>query len=213
MNKPLVIFDWDGVLFDTNTVMAESYRLVTRELGLPMPDAETLRSFVGPTDDQNAHTLGLTEDADIQRFIKLLWAREFDVVRERGELYPGIRELLFALHGKCTLALVSNGGYNHVHAGLVQFGILPLFDDVTTARAGKSKPDSFRRLMATFPHGKVIAAGDRGSDIRAGLEVGAYVVASNYGFGCMEEFQGANAIADTVEELGKAIFAAFAPLS
>ncbi len=205
MKHPLLIFDWDGVLYDTMTMIEESYRRVMADWGLPVPSRETLRSFVGPSNMANALSLGL-EEKEARRFAADLWYTEYFVDIERGQLYPGIEDMLRGLFKDGhTLCLVSNGGYNHVHAGLGKFHILPFFQDITTMRAQKTKKETFARLAEEFPHDGIIAVGDRRGDIEAGLSVGAVCIASDYGFGSAEEYAGAQTIVGKSAELAGAI--------
>lgn len=205
MLKPLLIFDWDGVLFDTMSTMEETYKRLLARLGIPMVDRATLRTFVGPPDYDNARSLGITDDEGIENFVKLLWRTEYDVVYEQGLLHEGMEDMLRSFDGDFTMCVVSNGGYIYVLAGLTRFHILPLFEDVTTSRAKTKKADTFRRLADTFPHSKIIAVGDRKSDIDAGVAVGAYNIATSFGFGCDEEFAQADIVVHNAKELTEAI--------
>lgn len=205
MKNQLLVFDWDGVIFRTMSVMGETYKRALSILGRPMVSEAQLLSFIGPSDDDNARSMGITDPEEIQRFMTTLWAEEFEVNLDQGELYPGIVEQLRSLHTDYDMCVVSNGGYNHVHAGLVNFRILPYFDEIITSRAGRRKPESFALLAQKYPGARIIAVGDRRGDIEAGLSVGALCVGAAYGYGHRDEFAEAAAIADTPESLEEVI--------
>src|SRR6187455_1581867 len=44
---PLIVFDWDGTLFDSAAVIAEGIQHAARDMGLPVPDRETASHVIG----------------------------------------------------------------------------------------------------------------------------------------------------------------------
>ena len=43
-----IIFDLDGTIVDSSECIFSVYTMLLKEIGVPKPDAKTMRSFIGP---------------------------------------------------------------------------------------------------------------------------------------------------------------------
>ncbi len=96
-----------------------------------------------------------------------------------GDLYPGAIDVLTALSGQVSLALVSNGLGEVVHARLARLRIESLFDAViVSSEVGSSKPGSaifdatFQRLGNPPKAGALMVGDSLSSDIAGGAGYG-----------------------------------------
>jgi HAD superfamily hydrolase (TIGR01509 family) len=96
-----------------------------------------------------------------------------------GDLYTGAIDVLTALSGQVSLALVSNGLGEVVHARLARLGIESLFDAViVSSEVGSSKPGSaifdatFQRLGSPPKAGALMVGDSLSSDIAGGAGYG-----------------------------------------
>jgi YjjG family noncanonical pyrimidine nucleotidase len=98
---------------------------------------------------------------------------------EHGDLYPGAREVLETLYGRLTLAVISNGLGDVVHARLERLGIAGFFDAVVvSSEIGVAKPHpsifdvAFERLGWPPRAGVLIVGDSLTSDIAGGNAYG-----------------------------------------
>ncbi len=145
-----LIFDFDGLIVDTETATLDAWRLVHGEDGLA-GDPRVLRSVVGHVDVEvdlwTAYPSTHDRAALEARF--LLYAR-----RLCGEaaVLPGVLELLdTARAAGLTLAVASNSSRRHVTGHLAARGLLDRFaavvcrDDVSR---GKPAPDVYLAALS-----------------------------------------------------------------
>ncbi len=62
----IAIFDLDGTLLDTSEGVLSSVKYVIKEMGLPMPSEETLRTFIGPPVSESLTTVFGLSHEDVQ---------------------------------------------------------------------------------------------------------------------------------------------------
>ena len=48
----LLIFDWDGTLADSLAIITISHKQAAKQLGLPIPDDELIKSFIGLSSEE-----------------------------------------------------------------------------------------------------------------------------------------------------------------
>src|SRR5688572_1714159 len=95
-----ILFDLDGTLTDSGPGITRCIQDALRRLGRAVPEADSLRRFVGPPlRGTFALLLESTEEAEVAEAIRLY--RERFVVSGRFEnaIYPGVHEGLDRLRG------------------------------------------------------------------------------------------------------------------
>lgn len=129
----LVVFDWDGTIFDTTALIAEGIRFAARELGLAVPAFEAASTVIG-LGWQDALRRAVPDLAyeDYPKFGEIF--RRWYIPNEaRVTLFPGTRRLIEGLHAEGLQLAVATGksrpGLDRV---LEQTGLAPYF--VTTRR-------------------------------------------------------------------------------
>lgn len=219
--KPLaLIFDMDGTLFKTDTLLEVVHKRVfdaLREEGLhegEAPPLEDLLSCLGMLLDDIWRKLmpDASQEAKDRADVLMLQYEVEELEAGRGVLYPGVEDTLEALKAAGYRLFVASNGLEHYVKGVAEHkGIAALFDGIYSAGEYEtaSKVDLVARLLAD--HGlpsdrSVWMVGDRSSDVEAGRENGLTTVACAYAaYGRDSELLGADlSISDFAELAGMA---------
>ena len=191
-----VIFDFDGVLVDSESCHWAAFNEIFQPLGLPVSRAEYDAQYLG-FDDRNAlrarfQSAGRTLADDALEQMVAEKGRIFQrLVETRGiQTFPGVIALLDALHREgMPLALCTGASQRDVAAVLRQLRIRDDFDVVVTADdVPLSKPDpvsyrlAFDLLRKKFPRrdlqaGRALAVEDSVWGIQAARDAGLRVLA------------------------------------
>ncbi|QXE92864.1 HAD family hydrolase [Geomonas subterranea] len=164
-----VIFDFDGIIVDTEPLHYKAFQELLVPLGLGYSWEEYLDLYIG-FDDRDAfreafrvHGRPLA-DAELRELIKGKAEAFLDIVSVGVAPYPGVVELIRSISGNLPLALCSGALKSDIEPILAQLGLTEAFDVKVTAdevAASKPDPESYRlavqRLQERFP-GKVDAA-------------------------------------------------------
>jgi len=204
----LLLFDLDGTLYRTETSFVPTMEAAYQEYALPYPGDAAILAFIGepyPVFLDWLLAQGLPGDRDT------LGARiseiELASIRERGELFPEVRETLQVLHRTDHLiALATNGDMEYARAVLSATNILSLFDVLQTNEGdGRTKAELVRDLLLRVPHGRAFMIGDRYHDVEAGRANGCTVIGAAYGYGPPEELGVADHRIETFAELPRVL--------
>jgi HAD superfamily hydrolase (TIGR01509 family) len=152
---PLVIFDCDGVLVETEAVSARVNRRILASMGWNVEPSEFARRFVGRSYGhfiaEIEHHLGARFDFDWEERYGHLHQEAYE--RELTAV-PGIRKVLAQL--AFPFCVASNASHDHVRTVLEMTGLLPYFqgkifsaDDVGI---GKPAPDLFLHAARNLGH-------------------------------------------------------------
>ena len=179
-----VLFDLDGTLINTVSLILSSFRYATeRVLGEALPDQVLMRNVGVPLARQ-------MREFDEERADELL-----RVYREHNSLhhddmvaeYPGTEETLTWLRTRgYPLAVVTSKGTPMTERGLVRFDLKRFFGAVVTADdVSAHKPDPAPILRAAELLGvdvtRTMYVGDSPHDMAAGIAAGSVSVAALWG--------------------------------
>ena len=180
--KPVVLFDLDGTLVDTNELIRASFIHTFKKYkpGYKLREEE-LQSFLGPTLKESFLRYFPAEQVDeiCDYYRSFNHTHHDEYVRE----IPHVRECVMTLKNEgYTLGVVSNKIENTVRMGLSYVGIENAFDVVLGAEdLEKPKPDPSGLLRAcellNRGHDDIVYVGDSVGDIKACKNMGAYSVA------------------------------------
>ena len=95
------------------------------------------------------------------------------------------------------LAILTNGAPAYCEACLSHFGFAPHVRLHSGYAAGVSKAERIALWAKETGAQRVIAVGDRETDIQNARAAGAYAVGVTYGMGSRQELHGADALCDT----------------
>ncbi|MGZ9583254.1 HAD family hydrolase [Paenibacillus marinisediminis] len=205
MERPqAIIFDMDGTLFKTETLLIPAHDRVfnrLREEGYydaPTPPVELMLGSLGMLLDEIwKRVIPDATDAARARADELLVEEELAGLREPGsELYPGVVEVLTELRKRgVKLFVASNGLEPYIQGVSEAHGILPLFDELYSAggRQTASKVDLVRLVLDEHKIESAWMVGDRSSDVEAGKKNGLKVIGCAYAdFGHSDELKDAD---------------------
>ncbi len=177
-----VIFDFDGVIVDTEPLHYAAFQRILEPLGLHFSWQEYVETFIG-FDDRDAFRHAFSSKGmmlghdDLLRLIEQKAAIFEEVIKSGVTPYPGVLELIFHLSAhKTPLAICSGALKSDISPILTMLGISECFDVIVTAEdVAASKPDpecyqlAFQRLLAAHDNSFSINATIAIEDTPAGI--------------------------------------------
>jgi phosphoglycolate phosphatase len=182
----LLVFDWDGTLFDSTALIVHSIQDACRDLGADVPDDAQAAFVIG---------LGLQDALQLavpglpvarypelaQRYRHHYFARQHEVL-----LFEGTLQMLHALKRRHHWLAVATGKSRHgLDEALASVQLQGLFDATRTADETHSKPhpQMLLELMREFgcePE-RTLMIGDTTHDLQLAANAGTPSVAVSYG--------------------------------
>ncbi|AZN40215.1 HAD family hydrolase [Paenibacillus albus] len=208
-----IIFDMDGTLFETDTLLVHVHERIfetLRKEGLymqPTPPVEKLLACLGMLlEDIWRKVMPDASEAAQRRADELMLQYELEgLAAGEGSLYPHVEETLRQLNERgFKLFVASNGLEKYVKEVASHKGIAALFDGLYSAGeyGTASKVQLVARLMADHGVTSAWMVGDRSSDVEAGKGNGLQVVGCAYAvYGRQEELQGSDALISDFRQL------------
>lgn len=178
-----VLFDMDGLIFDTESVYKQSWKFAASDQGLNLKD-DLYQHFLGVQDPEceamlAEHFIGVI---DMERFRRLR-DEDFHQRREKGiAIKLGFVELFTAIK-ECGLktAIVTSSHLSEVKYNFRNTGYLEQYDLIITAEdvdRGKPNPDCY--LMACdklgFAPSECLVLEDSNNGVRAGLNANCHTI-------------------------------------
>ena len=204
----LVVFDWDGTLFDSTALIVRCIQAACRDIGVPVP-----------SEQQAAYVIGLGLHDALQHAVPGLPRERYPELGQRYRhhyfasqdalvLFPGTLDMLHALKARNHwLAVATGKSRRGLDEALKTVQLKGLFDGTRTAdeTAGKPDPLMLQQLMREFgaePE-RTLMIGDTTHDLQMALNAGCPSVGVSYGAHLPDGFQvlKPQAIVHSVEEL------------
>ncbi len=144
-----VIFDFDGVIADTEKLHFEASRVVLAELGVPLDQARYYTSYLGYSDRDLAVAAatdhGLGDSPTLNDFVAAFIARKsvaFEALMTSGAvLFPGASACIRALASDFPLAIASGSFRHEIERVLDGAGLRSAFSAIVGADdADRHKP-------------------------------------------------------------------------
>jgi phosphoglycolate phosphatase len=189
----LVVFDWDGTLFDSTALIVHSIQAACRDLGLPVPDHERASWVIGLSlHGAMAHAVPSITEEQIPRMVERYRVHYFAHQHDLA-LFPGVLELLHALKARHHwLAVATGKSRAGLDEALRSAELKGVFDGTRTADETRSKPDPqmLNELMRQFgvEPGRTLMIGDTTHDLQLAANAGAASIAVSYGAHPPSEF-------------------------
>ena len=204
-----ILFDLDGTLTDSGEGIINSVAMTLERYGLPVPDRQTLRVFVGPPLHETFQQFGIpAEEAD--EAVEVFRSRYNTIGKFENTPYPGIRELLETLksHGHRLFVATSKPEITALEV-LEHFDMLKYFEIVCGATLDRSRIDKHDVISHLFSQTdtteNVIMVGDTDFDVLGAAVHKIPTIGVSWGYGSVASMQkaGAIAIADNAQHLLK----------
>ncbi|HEX2768227.1 MAG TPA: HAD family phosphatase [Geobacteraceae bacterium] len=151
-----VIFDFDGIIVDTEPLHYRAFQEILVPLGLGYSWEEYLRCYIG-FDDRDAfretfRSGGRTlKDQELRALVQEKGAAFQRIIASGVKPYQGVVELVRSIAGNLPLALCSGALPSDIDPILKQLGIAGIFDVIVTAadvHASKPDPESYTLAVA-----------------------------------------------------------------
>ncbi len=196
LDRPIrgVLFDLDGTLVDSLPDIHAAVAATLAELGLPVPDAATVRGYIGHgvrvlLERALAGALGHAPDTELTARADAVFDPQYAAQNGRAaRLYPGVSEGLaaFAARG-LPMAVVTNKPQRFSESLLATLGIADRFATVVGGDAAEQrKPHPAPLLLACARIGvapaDALMIGDSAIDAAAAHAAGTALILVDYGY-------------------------------
>jgi phosphoglycolate phosphatase len=189
----LVVFDWDGTLFDSTALIVRCIQNACRDVGSPVPSDADAAYVIGlGLADALRHVAPSLPEARYPELGKRYRHHYFASEHELS-LFPGTLEMLHALKARDhRLAVATGKGRRGLDEALAHSQLAGLFDATRTADETASKPNPLmlQELMREFgcePE-RTLMIGDTTHDLQLAINAGTPRVAVSFGAHDRETF-------------------------
>ena len=185
-NFDLVVFDWDGTLADSTTLIAAAIQSACRDLGEPSPGEEAARFVIGLGFASAVRHVAPRLDPVQYATFSAAYRKHYLAGEARIALFDGVREMLRDLDASgYRLAIATGKSRAGLEHALVQCGLRGAFHATRCADEGPPKPHpdmlhNLMRLLATEPE-RTLMIGDTSHDLELARNAGAHGIAVTYG--------------------------------
>jgi HAD superfamily hydrolase (TIGR01509 family) len=144
MPPKAILFDFDGVIADTENHYVTAWQRTLGFMGLQVPDEEAARAM--EVDDRAflAEFFAAREIPvdKVEEWVDRKQALTVELLRYAPRVYPGVAELVGALRGRARLAVVSGTWRENVATILESAGLAGAFDLIVAKEdVARLKPD------------------------------------------------------------------------
>jgi phosphoglycolate phosphatase len=204
----LIVFDWDGTLFDSTAVIAEGIRQAASEMALPVPDVRTASHVIGlGLRDSLRYAMPALRPDRYEEFLAI-YRRYFLEHEDTLGLFPGVAELLQALRERGhRLAVATGKPRRGLDRALQASGIGSLFDATRCGDETRPKPHPAMLLELMdelrLAARDLLMVGDTSHDLGMAQSASVDAVAVGYGAHPLESLRAwePRACVASIEEL------------
>lgn len=185
-NFDLIVFDWDGTLFDSTALITRCIQDSCVDLGLPRPADRDASYVIGMGLQDALMHAAPTLARERYRELALRYRHYYETRQHDLVLFDGAFELLQTLKlRRHRLAVATGKSRVGLDEALASARMQGVFDATRTADETASKPDPkmLRELMAELgaEPGRTLMIGDTTHDLQLAANAGAPSVAVSYG--------------------------------
>jgi phosphoglycolate phosphatase len=182
----LIVFDWDGTLFDSTALIVRCIQNACRDIGVGAPSDADAAYVIGlGLQDALRHAV---PDLPAERYpeLGLRYRHHYFASQHELSMFPGTLEMLQALKARRhRLAVATGKGRRGLDEALAHAQLQGLFDGTRTADETASKPDprmlnELMREFGTEPE-RTLMIGDTTHDLQLARNAGTPRVAVSYG--------------------------------
>ena len=163
-----IIFDFDGVLADTEPLHFKMFQRVLHEDGLPLREQDYYRKYVG-LDDKGCFQAVLSAHGrpaspeTVRRLVERKAALMLEQITITPVVYPGIENFVKRAAGRHRLAIVSGALRHEIELILERVGLRSSFEHITAAediRNGKPDPEGYLHALQALNRRVAVQASD-----------------------------------------------------
>ena len=186
-NRPLLLFDLDGTLWDCTSLSLEAWNRTLADSGIrrQISDRELKKAFGLPSPDFERRLLPEMEDGKRSALAEQVFEMELNLIPQGfGELYPDVMDVLRKLEKTYNMAIVSNCQDGYIEAFITRFFPDGTFCDwESSGRTGHPKDENVAAVLKRGRTRKAVLVGDTSSDRQAALANDLPFIQAVYGFG------------------------------
>lgn len=209
-----VLFDLDGTITDSAPGVIASMLAALDTLGVPAPPQESLRAVVGPPLAWTFEHIAGVAPEQIDRAQDLYRAHYSAGSLFNAEVFPGIRELLVALHAAgVPIALATSKSVEFAERILDHFTLTEYFTAICGAQAKGRRSEkalviadalaALTQAGAGTEH--AVMVGDREHDLAGAAAHHLPCILVTWGYGEKSEHERADAVVDSADGLAAAL--------
>jgi len=150
-----IIFDFDGVITDSEPAHLKMFRKVLGEMGLSLSEKDYYDIYLGMDDKGCFSTLLKSNGIDsnpehIQSLIEKKTAYLMDYIKDNLFIYPGVVEFIGNSSKKYLLAIASGALRHEIEFVLESAGLRSAFNIIVSAEdvgEGKPNPECFNKAV------------------------------------------------------------------
>ena len=186
-NFKAIFFDFDGTIADTVNGILATMTATFKELNLPVPPQDAMKSTIGMLLGDALQQLGNLDDSQRVLAVKTYQRLFREVELPNTRIFPGVSQTLQTLKSRgVKMAIVTSRGIESLRLILTQNNILEYFDELVTRDNGfkpKPAPDMVNYLLKkmSLAPSDVLVVGDTTFDIDMGTAAGCKTCAVTYG--------------------------------
>jgi phosphoglycolate phosphatase len=186
-NFKAIFFDFDGTIADTVNGILATMTATFKELNLPVPPQDAMKSTIGMLLGDALQQLGNLDDSQRVIAVKTYQRLFREVELPNTRIFPGVSQTLQTLKLRgVKMAIVTSRGIESLRLILTQNNILEYFDELVTRDNGfkpKPAPDMVNYLLQkmNLAPSDVLVVGDTTFDIDMGTAAGCKTCAVTYG--------------------------------
>lgn len=194
MNYDCLIFDIDGTLWDSRSLVAQGYNLQLEKENLAhlKVTAEDLKPLFGKTDPEIADALFFSIPAP-ERYALLDRCMESERILLRQDPcrvgYPDVKQTIAELAKKHRLFIVSNSQQGYPELCIEKLGLTEYIEGhLCYGDTGTGKGRTILALMAKHSIQNAVYIGDTQGDYEATVEAGIPFIWCSFGFGIPDAY-------------------------
>ena len=179
-----IFFDLDGTLVDSSIGIHNGFTYTFDQLGVPSPDAKTIRGFMGPPLETSFASCLPAYQVETAIQLYRSYYKEKGVYE--AQLFPQIKELLTELAKQYPLYITTTKNTPTAVDMTSYFGIDRFFDGIYgSSPQALHKADVIRQALTThnLDPETVVIIGDTKFDMIGAQETGIRKLAVTWGFG------------------------------
>jgi len=179
-----IFFDLDGTLVDSSVGIHNGFTYTFEQLGVPSPDAKTIRGFMGPPLETSFASCLPADQVETAIQLYRSYYKEKGVYE--AQLFPQIKNLLTELAQQYPLYITTTKNTPTAIDMTSNFEINQFFDGIYgSSPQALHKADVIRQAITTHDLApeKVVIVGDTKFDMIGAQETGIKKLAVTWGFG------------------------------
>lgn len=202
-----ILFDLDGTITDSGDGIINSALFALEHFGLPLPDRETMREFVGPPLHETFIKFGVPEEK-AEEAVAVYRKRYIPTGMFENTPYPGVEELLIALKAQGYKLLIATSKPEWMAIDILKhFGLDSYFDTICGATMDTSRTSKDAVIGYLLEKNGIsedmLMVGDTEFDVLGAAKHNIPCIGVSWGYGSTESMlsAGAVAVAHTMQEL------------